>query len=589
MSHQADGQYQAREFGERLKERVFKDDRPVNVDKFFVIPWDTAHWMDCCLSDLRVKEENGLILRRLILRANKFHNMFGRGRGYAEYKGLTQELEIRSFTTSAYSTTRFTSSAFEIFEKIYKNYEGLAKTYERLRETVDEEEETRYMIKGRDFCIDLCGLLDILSPLMDMMVRLQALNSLIWSITKIWPRVRQRLVAAKEEIANQLNSEEPQFDGNLLPKLNKHFPLLNEESAYDCTFQNVSLTPGWMVVEEKDKPDETTRGKKKSKIYEWVDRSPDDCLSEMVCFIETLLENMDQRYASCVTDAAHILGKCLYIPGIYTHLQGTSSQLTATQMASPQEHGKNEFHEFFSYVCSLPHIKDLSNTDSSLKFIDVLGQSVHSLFKTTIAEVIWNNLGNCRSVWFPPISHLLGTGPLVKHGDSLSGFLVKTCPTSFDNFCEFIYENVCVYTKFDEKAAFSSMYTNEEIYCRLGKEMCVVIDIALAMSGSEAVVESYYSVMGSQTMPGGQDNETLELRTNLDWCFPKSTHCEETLKEIAHLYINGNKEFDLKPHQIPIFLDERGRALAKYRDGGKVLDRLSKKDKRSIFLADQDK
>ena len=105
------------------------------------------------------------------------------------------------------------------------------------------------------------------------------------------------------------------------------------------------------------------------------------------------------------------------------------------------------------------------------------------------------------------------------------------------------------------------MYTNEEICSRLGREMCVVLDIALAMSGSEAVVESYYSVMGTQTMPGGQNNETLEA--NVDWCFPKTTHCDQTLKEIAGLYINGNKEFNLKAHQIPIFVNERGRAQEK--------------------------
>ena len=589
MSHQADGQYQAREFGERLKERIFGVERPDEVDKFFVIPWDTAHWMDCCLTDVRVKEENGQVLRRLILRVNKFHSMFGRGRGYAEYKGLTLELELGSFTTSTYSTTRFASSAFETFEKVYKNYEGLAKTYERLRETTEVEEETRYMIKGRDFCVDLCGLLDILSPLMEMMVRLQALNSLIWSITKLWPRVRQKLVKVKQEIEDQIYSVEPQFDETLLPKLNKHFPFLNEECAYDCTFQNVSLTPGWMVVDEKDVPaaDKSTKGRKKSKVYEWIDRSPDDCLTEMVSFIETLLVNMDQRYTSSVTEAAHILGKCLDIPGIYTHVQGTSQQLTATQIASIQEHGKKEFHDFFSYVSSLPHIKDLCKADPSMKFVGVLAPSIHSLFKSTIVEVIWRNLGNCRSVWFPPMSSPVGT--VVKHGDSLSAFSVKSCPNDIDDFCLFQYENGCVTARFDEKAAFCSMYTNEEIYNRLGQEMCVVLDVALAMSGSEAVVESYYSVMGSQTKAGGQDSDTLVGRTNLDWCFPKSTHCEETIKEIAKLYIKGDKEFDLKPHQIPVFVDERGRAISKYSQGGKVLDRLSKKDELNIFLSDKDK
>ena len=77
------------------------------------------------------------------------------------------------------------------------------------------------------------------------------------------------------------------------------------------------------------------------------------------------------------------------------------------------------------------------------------------------------------------------------------------------------------------------------MYDRVGKEMCVVIDIALAMSGSEAVVESYYSVMGTQCLPGGQLNETLSLRTIIDWCFPPVTQCEETIKEVAESYLPG--------------------------------------------------
>ena len=54
----------------------------------------------------------------------------------------------------------------------------LVKTYNTFRETA-EEEEMRYFIKGRDFVIDLCGMIDILSPFMEMMIRVQAMVQLI--------------------------------------------------------------------------------------------------------------------------------------------------------------------------------------------------------------------------------------------------------------------------------------------------------------------------------------------------------------------------------------------------------------------------
>ena len=94
--------------------------------------------------------------------------------------------------------------------------------------------------------------------------------------------------------------------------------------------------------------------------------------------------------------------------------------------------------------------------------------------------------------------------------------------------------------------------------------------------------------MKTQTMPEGQHNETLVARTNIDWCFPYPNQCEETLKEIAKLYLKGDKSLKLKPHRHPIFLDEKGRARDKWGDSSKVLHRLSKPSK-SFVLSDLDK
>ena len=227
-------------------------------------------------------------------------------------------------------------------------------------------------------------------------------------------------------------------------------------------------------------------------------------------------------------------------------------------------------------------MKELSGTGHTLKLLPILAPTVYNSFKRVICEVIWNNMGNCRADWFPLVDNCM------KHGNSLSCFAVKNSPYELGDFCEFRYETVCL-TKFDEVAAFSSMYTNEDIFQRLGREMCIVIDIAIAMSGSEAVVESLYSVMGTQTKPGGQDNDTLVARTVVDWCFPNPTQCEETIKEIENLYIKEDKEFALSRHQIPVFVDSRGRAISKYTHGSKVLDRLCRKDSANFILCDKDK
>ena len=81
--------------------------------------------------------------------------------------------------------------------------------------------------------------------------------------------------------------------------------------------------------------------------------------------------------------------------------------------------------------------------------------------------------------------------------------------------------------------------------------MCATLDIANAISGSEAV-ESFYSVMGTQTQAGGMNNDTMVVRTIIDWCFPQPFQCEET-KEIASLYLQGDIEYNLPRHKMPVF------------------------------------
>ena len=83
-----------------------------------------------------------------------------------------------------------------------------------------------------------------------------------------------------------------------------------------------------------------------------------------------------------------------------------------------------------------------------------------------------------------------------------------------------------------------------------GKECCIAIDVALAMSGSEGDVESYYSVMKTQSIVGGQSNDTLVQRTNVDWSFPMPLQCQETIKDVATLYLEGDKDAGLLRHQV---------------------------------------
>ena len=75
----------------------------------------------------------------------------------------------------------------------------------------------------------------------------------------------------------------------------------------------------------------------------------------------------------------------------------------------------------------------------------------------------------------------------------------------------------------DEEALTQCLYMNEPLFTRLGKEFCLLYDVALNKGGTEAIVESLYSVMKTQAQSGRQSNKTLVTRTKVDWHYPKTS------------------------------------------------------------------
>ncbi len=475
---------------------------------------------------------------------------------------------MKALAPKVYATIRFASSSFAQFESVYESYEALASVFSMIRETDDNEEEMKYQVKGRDFCFDLCGVTDALGKLMEMMTKSQSLHQFIWSITKWWPKLKAILNLMKSKVEEQQFADDVVLPEQLFLKLNKHFSDLTKEEAEDCVFKGIELLPGWMVTDQRQEIDEAPNRRKKRKVIEWVERSPNDCMNELILLCDTIVTRMDSRFAASVTEAAFVLGNCLHVPDILSLLQGKSKRFTSLQHASLNVYGKEEFGRFYRYVCSLSHIKKLADKEPELNLHHSFSESVHKSYKDVVFRVVWEDFSGCRNLWFPPIKGFHGQGELKEFNVILEN-------SEIEEIYKFIYEDKVCTTRLDYPSVFATLYTNEEMYSFVGREMCIAIDIAMAMSGSEAVVESYYSVMKSQKKDGGQNNKTLVERTNVDWCFPNPLQCQETINEVAALYLDGDAEVGLPKHQVPIFLDDRGRYLNKYMHGSKVLDRLA--------------
>ena len=103
-----------------------------------------------------------------------------------------------------------------------------------------------------------------------------------------------------------------------------------------------------------------------------------------------------------------------------------------------------------------------------------------------------------------------------------------------------------------------------------------------AKAGKEVIAESFYRIMETQEMDGGQNHKVLVLRSKVDWSLPTVLQCESALDGIADLYINGDKERGLKRHYLPVYKDQR--SMRKSNELSKVLARHGEMKTRLPFL-----
>ena len=106
-------------------------------------------------------------------------------------------LEEPSLRTVAYAAQRFASSSYNQWLKIERRFSSYWKAFEILHPNREETEEWQYMICRSDFIQDLLGLIDILKPVVDLMLRMQSLHCPLWKLKQYWPKVRDVLTQAE--------------------------------------------------------------------------------------------------------------------------------------------------------------------------------------------------------------------------------------------------------------------------------------------------------------------------------------------------------------------------------------------------------
>ena len=100
--------------------------------------------------------------------------------------------------------------------------------YIKYRETSDEEDETKYQIRGQDFAIDLCCALDIFYPIISLMNKVQTVNIPVWKIVGWFSKVVEEITAMIDKLQKVNEGSSP--SARLFPRLSGNW---KEISQYD--------------------------------------------------------------------------------------------------------------------------------------------------------------------------------------------------------------------------------------------------------------------------------------------------------------------------------------------------------------------
>lgn len=543
----ADGPYQATGFRGKLLEKLGLLEIEDEDQLALPVTWDAAHALNLGVLDVRdSKAPSGTHFRRFIKRCNVFNNILSNGKGFA----FLQLVDSSARRPVAYATQRFTSSAYEQWLKIEKSYSAFWKAFELLHPNRAEEEELQYMIAGSDFVADLLAFLDVMKPIVDLMLRVQSLDTPMWKLKLWWPKIKAKL------------SKAARGDPDSFPKLKNVRNALQPGDVY----KEVKLLEGWLVTNDNNQP-----GLAESR-FTWQMRESEDVKSDRERLALDLMTSLDNRVNAVVADGAFSVLEVFDAASLVNLHCGSICDEGVKLLSSEGEYdtfGVAQCRRVLETTSNMLHIQQ-----SGLNFDPRLAHRYMNLLKEAIMAGIWKGL--CPE-WFM----LKNNVPLNAQDFKLISFL-PVVGEEIDSFFQMEFENGQEHTvRLHEQNVYGSFYSNPEIYSIAKPPSCALLDIALAKGGPEAITESFYNSMRAQQQQGGQSNETLTRRTKLNWCLPSLKHCDGIISESVKLYLKGDDT--IRPHRQNTLFSGRATEYST----SKVVDRVDSVFGRCPFLADK--
>ena len=317
-------------------------------------------------------------------------------------------------------------------------------------------------------------------------------------------------------------------------------------------------------------------------------RTPADCIDDLECVLNRLNEGVSRKYSEVELEKANDLAAIFDCSIMFSYLQRFSADKNGNIKPDSKEdriawetQATEEFQMFWNVICQLPQVVKAQALDDSHMYFPHNGILMLRKWKEICFNLIWKNkYGKVSQLYLSRDGDYLE----IDHRSCLLSLKEVHCLEGFHldpiYHARFSYSDETHLVRFNEEYFYTLFFTESQFHEDVGKELCLVLDVALGASGCEAVVEGFYSLMKAHKKAGGQSNDVLMSRSIVDWALPHPISCPEAVKEITMLFLNGDGG-ELKKHRTSKFF---GNGRRKSHNISKVVDRLEDQQKRFPFL-----
>ena len=139
------------------------------------------------------------------------------------------------------------------------------------------------------------------------------------------------------------------------------------------------------------------------------------------------------------------------------------------------------FHQFWSSACSVPEVEAALQVSADLNLLPYDICLILRRFKWLLFNIIWRNKYNIRNQLF--IDSKGDEIDQLKSGHLVSIIPIKESKFMLDDFFCLALDNGSKFTvTFLEWKLLALFYKNESIYTDIGKEFCILVDVALRVA-----------------------------------------------------------------------------------------------------------